>query len=79
LPLHESRSARKYRAHRLPERFEHGFTFSLDTMHMGCAECGGIIESGWRIIVCSDTCCCRDMPAKADDAPAEAAGEDGPC
>ena len=30
---------------------------------MGCADCGCVIESGVRIVICSDDCCCRDVPA----------------
>ncbi len=31
-------------------------------MKMGCAECGCVIESSVRIVICSDGCCCRDVP-----------------
>ena len=30
---------------------------------MGCADCGCVIESGVRIVICSDDCCCHDVPA----------------
>jgi HD-GYP domain-containing protein (c-di-GMP phosphodiesterase class II) len=29
---------------------------------MGCADCGCIIDAGARVVVCSDDCCCRDVP-----------------
>jgi SAM-dependent methyltransferase len=28
----------------------------------GCAECGCVTESGIRVVVCGDDCCCSDVP-----------------
>ena len=33
---------------------------------MGCAECGCIIEKGVRVVVCSDDCCCRNLPVSEE-------------
>jgi len=40
-------------------------------MQMGCAECGCIIESGRRVVVCTDNCCCQDIPVKSGETPSE--------
>ena len=34
----------------------------MAAVRMGCAECGCVIESGVRVVVCSDDCCCSDVP-----------------
>ena len=36
---------------------------TIARVKMGCADCGCVIESGVRIVICSDDCCCRDVPA----------------
>jgi SAM-dependent methyltransferase len=35
---------------------------------MSCAECGCIIESDLRIVVCSNDCCCRELPVSEESA-----------
>ncbi len=44
---------------------------------MGCAECGCIIESGVRVVVCRDDCCCRDVPVSEHAARAAVAETNG--
>ena len=36
---------------------------TIARVKMGCADCGCVIESGVRIVICSDDCCCHDVPA----------------
>ena len=40
--------------------------FRLTWVKIGCAGCGCIIESGTRIVVCSEECCCRGVPVSEE-------------
>ena len=37
-------------------------------MEMSCAECGCVVDLGFRVVKCDDEkCCCADLPVRAPE------------